>query len=428
MNYTDRHLREIASYSAIDVMLADVAVRIQLSPTDYQQAVDHYHAIHEWIERDDSPLFGLVLDFYTQGGFAIGATVARHTTDNEFDIDVMIQLAYRTDIEPEFVLSILDKAIRAEPGSRYYNKADRKTRCSTVYYDSMHLDVTPTVRLLGTNEKTGLIFHSKPENPREPKLSLHANPHGFAQWFIQQTPPDQNFGAFFEKRSLDYDRGRISLLEYAADADAVAVPDQCPAYRKSRAVIALQLIKRWRNLAYDKRHKNRRLPPSVLLAYYVATHASTARTLSDELCHQVESMVTILQAAQSRGRTVVEVNPMCPEDVLTDRWPADLTDQSIFIDELRTFAVKLEWLRGDISLAQTQTILEELFGEKPAVSVVKEYADRLAKDVRGTGGPYLPGKASIPAAVVGTSATASNVRVAPPHKFFGDQLDDLAKR
>ena len=77
--------------SPLDVMLADVAVRIQLSPTDYQTATDHYHAIHEWIERDGSPLYGLVQEFYTHGGCSIGATVARHATDDEFDIDAMVR-------------------------------------------------------------------------------------------------------------------------------------------------------------------------------------------------------------------------------------------------------------------------------------------------------------------------------------------------
>jgi len=426
MNYTDRYLREIANYSSLDVMLADVAIRIQLSPTDYQLAVDHYHAIHQWIERDNSPLFRLVLDFYTQGGFSIGATVARHATDDEFDIDVMAQLAYRTDVDPEFILSTLDDAIRAEPGSRYHDKADRKTRCSTVYYDGMHLDVTPTVRLEGTNEKTGLIFHSKPEDPREPKQSLYANPHGFAQWFIQQTPPDQNFGTFFEKRSLDHDRARMELLQERADAKPV--PEQAPAYRKSRAVIALQLIKRWRNLAYDKRHQSRRLPPSVLLAYFVAKHANQTTTLSDELTHQVDAMLAVLRAAQAEGRKVFAVNPTCPQDEFTDRWPADLPDQRIFINELEIFAAKLERLRGEMALSETQKILEDLFGEKPAQSVIREYVERLAKDVEGSGGRYLPGKAAIPAAVVGTQAAPSVVRAAPSHKFFGDHPDDLPKR
>jgi hypothetical protein len=139
-------------------------------------------------------------------------------------------------------------------------------------------------------------------------------------------------------------------------------------------------------------------------------------------------MLAILDAAQSQGRPVVQVNPTCPEDVLTDRWPADLNDQDIFIDELRAFAVKLEWLGGDISLEETQKILGELFGEKPAVSVVKEYVDQLAKDVRSVGAPYLPGKASIPAAIVGTSTRPGSVRTAPSHNFFGDRFDDPAKR
>ncbi len=420
MNYTDKFLREIANYSPQDVMLADIAIRIQLSPTDYQTAIDHYHAIHEWIERKESPLYGLVQEFYTQGGFSIGATVARHATDDEFDIDVMAQLAYRTDVDPEYVLSTLDDAIRAEEGSRYHDKADRKTRCSTVCYAGMHLDVTPTVRLAGRNEKTGLIFHSRPEDASEPKQSLHANPHGFAQWFNAQTPPDQTFGAFFEKRSLDYDRGRFMLLE--KKADATPVPEQAPAYRKARAVIALQLIKRWRNLAYDKRHKTLRLPPSVLLAYYVATHANQTSTLADELTHQVESMMAVLKATERNGKTVQAFNPMCREDELTDRWPCDLPEQRVFIEELTDFAAKLERLRGDISLPETQKILEELFGEKPAQTVVKEYVDRIAKDVGTTGGRYLPGKAAIPAAIASTSASPAIGRVAPAHKFFGDDV------
>lgn len=416
--YSDQNLREIANFSPLDVMLAEVAVRVQLSPTDYQLAIDRYYAIHAWVEREASPLFGLVEEFYTQGGFLIGATVARHATDDEFDIDVMAQLAFPTDVDPEYILSTLDDAIRAERGSRYHDKADRKTRCSTVYYAGMHLDVTPTVRLVDRNEKTGLIFHSKPEDTREPKLSLHANSYGFAQWFKARTPPDQAFGEFFEKRSLDYDRGRMVLME---KADATPVPDQAPAYRKSRAVIALQLIKRWRNIAYDRRHKMSRLPPSVLLAYYVATHANQTTTLADELIHQVERMIAILKTAEHMGKTVDAFNPMCLEDELTDRWPADINEQRIFVDELTNFATKLYRLRQDIPLIETQKILEELFGERPAQAVVKEYVDRFANEVGKTGGRYLPGKATIPAAIVGTSATrAAATKVAPPHKFFGN--------
>jgi len=104
MNYSDRFLREIANYSPLDVMLADIAVRIQLSPTDYQRAVEHYHAINEWIDREDSPLHGLVEEFYAQGGFAIGATVARHATDDEFDIDaVLAESTYARNVNEQVI-------------------------------------------------------------------------------------------------------------------------------------------------------------------------------------------------------------------------------------------------------------------------------------------------------------------------------------
>ena len=54
-------------------------------------------------------------------------------------------------------------------------------------------------------------------------------------------------------------------------ARSSSVPDQQPAYRKSRALISLQLLKRWRNVLFEgpARAKLRR-PPSVLLSKLVA--------------------------------------------------------------------------------------------------------------------------------------------------------------
>jgi len=206
------------------------------------------------------------------------------------------------------------------------------------------------------------------------------------------------------------------------------VPEQCPAYQKSRAVIALQLIKRWRNLAYDKRHSTRRLPPSVLLAFYVATHANQTKSLAEELSLQVESMLAILREAHDRGQKVSARNPMCNDDILTDRWPEDLSDQAVFIRELTDFAVKLRRLRGEVALPEMQQILEDLFGETPARSAVKDHVSRVGQDVRSTGSRFTPGKAAIPAAIAGGVAAPSTVRSAPSHKFFGDHPDDVPKR
>jgi hypothetical protein len=116
-------------------MLADIAIRVQLTPSDYQKAIHHYQAISQWIDREDSPLHGRMRLLYPQGSFMIGATTARHATDADFDIDVIAEINWPGTIDPEVALSTMHHAIRGEHGSRYYEKAERKTRCSTVHYD-----------------------------------------------------------------------------------------------------------------------------------------------------------------------------------------------------------------------------------------------------------------------------------------------------
>jgi hypothetical protein len=415
MNYTDRFLRETACYSVLDVMLADIAIRIQLTPTDYQAAIAHYEAINEWIDRDESPLHGRVQLLYPQGGFMIGATTARHSTDAEFDIDIMAQIDWPANIDPEIALSTLHAAIRGEHGSRYCEKTERKTRCSTVHYADMHLDLTPAVRLVQREEKTSYIFNSKPSNAREPKLTLFANPHGFGQWFLKNTPPEEVFSLYVEKAALDHDRARLRIME---KADADRVPEQLPAYRKSRAVISLQLIKRWRNLAYDQRHAKLRLPPSVLLAYYVALHANQTSTLADELIHQVECIIAALDAAARSSRTVQESNPLCSEDELTDRWPADLAEQRAFIDELKAFAAQLYRLRDGVPLAEMQHILEGLFGERPARDAVRKYTGQYVDDNNAGKGFHILREGSIPA--LGSVAVPAMARPTPRSSPWGD--------
>ena len=75
----------------LDILLADVAIRVQLSRTDYNRSVDRYQTINNWIERDGSPLKDRVQLFYPQGSMAIGATIASKLKTDEFDIDVVAQ-------------------------------------------------------------------------------------------------------------------------------------------------------------------------------------------------------------------------------------------------------------------------------------------------------------------------------------------------
>jgi hypothetical protein len=368
----------------------------------------------EWIDRPGSPLRGRVQNFYSQGGFSTGSTVCGHSDKADFDLDAMAQIDWPRTIDPELALRTLHEAIAGEPGSRYHDKSERKTRCTQVQYDGMHLDVTPSILLREFLPKTSFIFHSKPSDPSVPKQTLFANPYGLAEWFNGRTIADEAFGRFFESRSLDYDRAR--LLEMRADTSPV--PAQLPIYRKSPQVICLQLIKRWRNVAYHRRHKGLRLPPSVLLTYYVGLHTSGSRSLTDELIYHVECLITKLAAAAAQYGLVDENNPMCEQDKLTDRWPGDRLNQQIFLDELLGFVADLKRLKAGLPVVEMRKILEKLFGEKPAGDAVAAFTQRFTDDNAAGIGRYIPGTGAIP--VLGSVAAPSIARAMPKSTPFGD--------
>ena len=400
----------------VDILLADVAIRIQLSKTDYNKATQRYQTINAWIERDESPLKDRVELFYPQGSMAIGATIASKLKTDEFDIDVVAQLDLPTNVSPWEPLDLLFEAIRGEPGSRYYSKTKRRTRCVTVdYSDAMHLDVTPSLRMRGTPERQSLIFHHRAEAPQDPSYRLIANPYGFANWFKGNTPLDYDFAGIFEKRAEEYQRMRI-----LAEADSEPVPQQEPPFRKSKAVIVLQLLKRWRNVQYDIRSGRR--PPSIMIAKLVVDAANNTNRLSEELLIQAQHMLSIFRQHHDQGWLVHIVNPVCPEDVLTDRWPGSLQDQARFIDDLEGLVQKVERLVAGCDLAKMQEIMASLFGEFPAKEAVQAFNERTGNEIGSGRSQYDPQKGGliIPASVASV-AILSGTRPTPKHTFYGTE-------
>lgn len=395
-----------------DILLADVAIRVQLSRTDYDKAVSRYQTINDWIERDGSPLKDRVELFYPQGSMAIGATIASKLRTDEFDIDVVSQLDPSVGVSPRQVLNLLYEAIRGEPGSRYYRMAERRTRCVTVHYsDDMHLDVTPALRMIGTPDRQSWIFHHRAEAPQEPSRQLIANPYGFAEWFKINTPLDYAFADIFEKRAEEYESSGI-----LAEADSDPVPPQEPPFRKSKAVIVLQLLKRWRNVQYD--YRSGRRPPSIMIAELVAEAANHTERLSEELLLQAQHMLSVFRQYHDRGRPIHIVNPVCEQDVLTDRWPGSLQDQALFISDLKDLVHKAERLVAGCDLEEMQKIMASLFGEVPATEAVKAFNERMGTAIRDGRSRHNPGKGglSIPAVV-----TQPVSRPTPRHSFYGTE-------
>lgn len=394
----------------LDMLLADVAIRVQLSATDHGKAENRYHTINHHLDRDGSLLRGHVDLLYPQGSMAIDATIASRLRTDEFDIDVIAELALPATISPQLVLDLLYNSIRGERDSRYYKMVERRTRCVTVHYaDDMHLDITPVVLAPERLEKTSVLFHHRPEEPLVPGSRLWANPWGFADWFREQTPADRSFARAFSRRA--------SLLESSIAADAACEPlrGQKQAHEKSKAVIVLQLLKRWRNVQYDARKGHRR-PPSVMMAKLVADAANQTETLFQELMLQATNMRQVIGDAHVRGQKVRIVNPRCPDDILTDRWPASKTEQELFLNDLDKLLRKLALLPIS-SLLDMREIMTELFGETPTGAVFETYNRQLGQSIASGRGLHVASSGRVLGA--GMAAVPLGAAAVRPHTFFG---------
>ena len=350
---------------------------------------------------------------------ATRSTIASKLRTDEFDIDIVAALLHAADTPAAEVLDLLYEAIRAEPGSRYYDMAERRTRGITVHYaDGMHLDVTPLLRRPATPERESWLFHHRERTSREHGKRLIANPYGFAAWFNEQMPLDHDFVQMYEARSLEYER---TVLAGIVEDDPMP-PQEHPG-RKSMAVIVLQLLKRWRNVQYDLRTGRR--PPSILMSKLVADNVGHAETLSHELLYQSRQMLAALEHWQAAGKRIHVANPRCPADVLTDRWPASMGEQAQFIEDLRNLVKEVERLVEGCLLDEIKEILTKLFGEEPTGAAVDAYAERISEPIRTGKGRHETGSGRIvvPAAsVAGVVASPTPARATPPHRFHGDQV------
>jgi len=395
-----------------DTLLADIAIRVQLSPTLHRLATERYRTLDHRIQREGSPLHGLVETTYAQGSMRIGATINSRVTNDEFDIDAVTQLALAITTPPSQVLDILFDAVRGEPGSRYFGCTRRRSRCVTVSYKGgMHVDLTPAILQVGTPPRQSWIFEHESRRHFDLGTKLIANPYGFAEWFKQQIPDDNDFSRWFLGRAQTYEE-RILAAE--------PVPPPEPVDQKSRVVVALQLLKRWRNVQYDKRPGRR--PPSVVLSRLVAHHAAEAARNGPGLLHVLRHLALALFADVERAhlsRQLIHVaNPVCPADLLTDRWPGTLDAQATFITDLRNLVADLQALQQSSNIDEIRGILVRLFGEAPALKAIEPYRKAIPRGpvrVTSTGG-----------VIAGTTAAVhASGRTVPRHTFHGEGEDGL---
>jgi hypothetical protein len=245
------------------------------------------------------------------------------------------------------------------------------------------------------------------------------NAYGFAQWYARMTPLELRLAKEFQRRW----RG-LAGHDVRADADFDDVPDQCDFIVKNTATLALQLIKRFRNIRYAT--YRRRLPPSIMLSYYAGVAAQPNMPLSAMVVRLASWIISEIEQASLYGKKVYVANPVCPDDVFTDRWPDSIAQQNEFAGHLRKLVHALEKMRkGEMLPTDIMDELRENFGER----VVTRAADQIAAEV-GSGIQQSRQIYSRRGGVLWPTATGAaasplvnpHLAAAKPHTFFGRKI------
>lgn len=399
----------------LDRILAEVALSSQLPPSLHKKADGRYQAVCKYL--DAQPGFaGNIEHFYPQGSMAIDATISTRGSDDEFDLDAVAQLGgpFR-EMTPLGILLALESGLADYPVERVV----RQTRCVTLYYaDRMHLDVTPAKRIFWTPDRESLITHAKGPYVRLDDRFVDMNAFGFAAWYRARTPTELRLAKAMQKRWM-------ALDEAHAAAEVDDVPDQCDFAVKNTATLALQLIKRYRNVCYADYEG--RIPPSVMLSYFAGLAAKPGTPLSEMVIRQAHWIIGEIEKASIYSRLLHVANPACPTDVFTDRWPESLAQQNEFAGHLKALVSGLEAVRrGDLFADRLMEWLRQTFGKH----VVTQAADRMAHDIGAavqSGGYQYSRRGSLlaptSAAVAGVAAvTRPGLVAAKPHTFFGKRI------
>lgn len=388
----------------VDLLLMDVARRVQLSREQHDAAVQHYKALCAHVDREGSPLQGMVRECYPSGSFAIGTATLSRVKTNQHDTDVVMELDYEPKASPRYLLGLLFEAINGDEESRYHGRVTQNSRCVTVRYrDGTGVDLMPVARLSGQPERAGNLFHFKRETGEE--YHKPVNPWAFAEHFNRNTEIVEEFAKAFEAR-------RYASRMMVEKAATQPMPDLVPIMEKSPRTVAVQLAKRARDVAYRTRDKRLRRPPSVVIAALALENGPVRSRLIDELIALVDNIAGRIRTCTQQGILFDVRNPAYTPDRFTDRWPENLAAQKMYGDDLREFRGALLRLRNDTLSPETmKRELEKLFGESAASYAVEGFLEDRRKEsdkgslAFGSRGRILTGAAAATAAA--TTARAS---------------------
>jgi hypothetical protein len=357
-----------------DYLLVQVAESLQLTKTQFEAAEAAYNAVCAWLNADDTALARLQPSIFPHGSVALDTTVKprRGQKDDEYDVDCVCRLA-ATSLTAMEVYALVQGRLAAH--ETYRKMLERKNRCLRLNYSGQfHIDILPGVP---TGNGTELLVPD-----REIREWTPSDPEGFANWFKARGE-------------------RPHLIR----ADAQPLPTPSPAREKPALAIAVQLVKRRRDMVFDGGED---APRSILLTTLAARVYNGSVGVGGTLAQVVSGIAAELRRSVDRIKITNPVNE--GEDF------AESLDATRY-QRLREFMFAFEREIRALASAQGRDLresLREMFGAEPTSTAFERWGNllnerRASQTLTVTGA----GKGAL-----GVVSSVSATRV-PKNDYFG---------
>lgn len=370
----------------LDDLLQRVGEKLQISKTQRQLAEDRYKAVGTWLSKDEDLFDGVEINIYPQGSLSISTTV-KPLSRQEYDLDLVCEIdeSYQRK-DPIELLNKIEQ--RLKDNEIYKDKVERKNRCIRLNYaNEFHMDILP----------------AHPANPgpdtcvkvpdRKAKDWKDSNPKGYTAWLN--------------------DRSIIIKKSFEVRADIEPLPIDENVERKAPLKRAVQLIKRYRDIYFEKEPDS--APISIVLTTLAGQVYEGQVSVNETITHVLNQITILITKSDKR---IVVLNPSNKKENLSERWEGKPELYHLFVKFIRDFKENWEQLNKLQGLNEIAEELKQMFGENVTNQAFREQAAYLEKSRNNKG-----------LAVIGSgllvAATTQNAVALERNTFYVEKKDSI---
>ncbi len=294
--------------------LQELAKSIDISNAQKEEAYKRYKTVAEWLGEEPSTLSQYAPDIYPQGSFALGTVVRPLGREEEFDLDLVVELELTEN-------QVTQERLKAMVGDRlkehgtFKQMLNEKNRCWQLQYSDgaqFHMDILPGIpeqdrRILA--EAQGLQFGNSSILIPDKQLKgwKFTNPRGYQEWFKAQM-----------KQIL---AERRAMMAMEARVDVAEVPEYKVMTPLQRSI---QILKRHSDIMFSDDDNK---PISIIITTLAAEHYDGQKDIVEALNAIIDGII-----GDPRLESGAIKNPIDERENFADKWQENPELQDAFVD------------------------------------------------------------------------------------------------